>query len=78
LFSFPKVVSGSKRFGPLAGEMRHPLGPLPGATRRLSGPIGGAQALVLRQEGATPRRRHPLRAELPGIGQLAPHSAVLG
>jgi hypothetical protein len=46
--------------------------------RRLSGPVGGAQALVLRQEGATPRRRQPLRAELASIGQLALHSAALG
>lgn len=58
--------------------MRHPFGSLPGTMRRLSGPLGGAHALDLRQQAATLRGRHPLRAQLPGIGQLAPHSAAFG
>jgi hypothetical protein len=46
--------------------------------RRLSGPLGGSQALGLGQVATTLRRRHQPRASLPGIGQLALHSATLG
>jgi len=46
--------------------------------RRLSGSLGGAHALDLRQEAVAPRTGNPVRASLPGIGQVAPHPATLG
>jgi hypothetical protein len=72
------VASGTARFGPLAGEIRGLHGALLGMARRLSRPLGRSQALHLRQEAVAPRTRHPLRASLPRVGQLAPRPTALG
>jgi len=66
------------RFGPLAGEIRRLPGALLGMARRLTRPLGGSQTLDLRQQAVAPRTGNPVRASLPRIGQLAPHSATFG
>lgn len=78
MFFLPGVVSGSARFGPLAGGPPHLFCALPGLARRRPGQLGSVQALLFRQAGTTLRRRNLLRAVLPSFIQLAPRPATLG